>query len=163
MVTTRKGEISHSDLWQWNVDCSRDSASCELILCSDIHYQRLKKYSHHLFKSFGYSVYFTIFSSNTSLWKIQNPVEAGSPFLLRQQLQRRQSLRWPSLLLSKLLKSHLLFCNRQHIITMAYWWIHNFSSTKSCKSMRQFHTNVMANFSIITKAFLTHCGRPTAR
>ena len=44
----RKGEISHSDLWQWNVDCSRDSASCELILCSDIHYQRLKKYSRHL-------------------------------------------------------------------------------------------------------------------
>ena len=163
MVTTKRGEISHSDLWQWNVDCSGDSASCELILCSDIHYQRLKKYSHHLFKSFGYSVYFTIFSSNTSLWKIQNTVEAGLPFLLRQQLQRRQSLRWPSLLLSKLLKSHLLFCNRQHIITMAYWWIHNFSSTKSCKSMRQFHTNVMANFSIITKAFLTHCGRPTAR
>ena len=112
---------------------------------------------------FGYSVYFTIFSSNTSLRKIQNKDEAGSPFLLRQQLQRRQSLRWPSRLLSKLLKSHLLFCNRQHIITMAYWWIHNFSSTKSCKSMRQFHINVVAHFSIITKAFLTHCGRPTAR
>ena len=156
MVTTRKGVISHSDLWQWNVDCSRDSASCELILCSDIHYQRLKNTPITFWLLHYFLLQYKSLKDTKSSWSwVTFPAETAAPTEAKSALAISPLVQTPEEPLALLQQT----AHHQNGLLMNP----QLSSTESCKSIRQFFINVMANFSIITKAFLTHCGGLTAR